>query len=53
MKKSEIIDEVIEEFVKDKDLIKRNLIEAMETISLTKKKDGYRFTLILKYEKEK
>lgn len=52
MKKSEIVDLVIEEFVKDKELIKQNMIQAMDTIVMEKKCDGYKFTLICKYERE-
>lgn len=50
MTKSEIIDLVINEFIKDKDLIKENLVQAMDTISLVKEENGCRVSLIMKWE---
>lgn len=49
MTKSEMIDLVINEFVKDKDLIKKNLMQAMDTISLVNEKDGCRVSLAMKW----
>ena len=50
MTKSEMIDLVINEFVKYKDLIKNNLMQAMDTISLVNEKDGCKVSLIMKWE---
>lgn len=50
MTKSEMIDLVINEFIKDKDLIKKNLMQAMDTISLVNEKDGCKVSLIMKWE---
>lgn len=50
MTKSKMIDLVINEFIKDKDLIKNNLMQAMDTISLTSEKDGCKVSLIMKWE---
>ena len=50
MTKSEMIDLVINEFIKDKDLIKKNLVQAMDTISLVKEENGCRVSLIMKWE---
>ena len=50
MTKSEMIDLIINEFVKDKDLIKKNLMRVMDTISLVNEKDGCRVSLVMKWE---
>lgn len=50
MTKSEMIDLVINEFIKDKDLIKKNLVQAMDTISLVKEENGCKVSLIMKWE---
>lgn len=50
MTKSEMIDFVINEFIKDKDLIKKNLMQVMDTISLVNEKDGCRVSLVMKWE---
>ena len=50
MTKSEMIDLVINEFIKYKDLIKNNLMQAMDTISLVNEKDGCKVSLIMKWE---
>lgn len=50
MTKSEMIDLVINEFIKDKDLIKNNLMQAMDTISLVNEKDDCKVSLIMKWE---
>ena len=50
MTKSEMIDFVINEFIKDKELIKKNLMQAMDTISLVNEKDGCRVSLVMKWE---
>lgn len=50
MTKSEMIDLVINEFIKDKDLIKKNLMQAMDTISLVNEEDGCRVSLVMKWE---
>lgn len=50
MTKSEMIDFVINEFIKDKNLIKKNLMQVMDTISLVNEKDGCRVSLVMKWE---
>lgn len=50
MTKSEMIDLVINEFIKDKDLIKKNLVQAMDTITLVKEENGCRVSLVMKWE---
>lgn len=50
MTKSEMIDLVINEFIKDKDLIKKNLMQAMDTISLVKEENGCKVSLVMKWE---
>lgn len=50
MAKSEMIDLVINEFIKDKYLIKKNLMQAMDTISLVNENDGCRVSLVMKWE---
>lgn len=50
MNKSEMIDLVINEFIKDKDLIKKNLVQAMDTITLVKEENGCKVSLIMKWE---
>lgn len=50
MAKSEMIDLVINEFIKDKDLIKKNLMQAMDTISLVNENDGCRVSLVMEWE---
>lgn len=50
MKKSEMIELVINEFIKDKDIIKRNLLEVMDEVKLEKKVDNCKVTLSLKWE---
>lgn len=50
MTKSEMIDLVINEFIKDKDLIKKNLVQAMDTVTLAKEENGCKVSLIMKWE---
>lgn len=50
MTKSEMIDLVINEFIKDKDLIKKNLVQAMDTVMLVKEENGCKVSLIMKWE---
>lgn len=50
MTKSEMIDLVINEFIKDKDLIKKNLVQAMDTVMLAKEENGCKVSLIMKWE---
>lgn len=52
MKKSEMIELVINEFIKDKDIIKKNLVSVMDTITLVKEEKGAKVTLIMKWEVE-
>lgn len=52
MKKSELIDKLIEEFVKEKDLIKRNLVEALDVVSLSCKNGCSKVTITIKWEVE-
>ena len=48
-KKSEIINDLIEEVVKDKETIKKNLVHYIDTIIL--ERDGYK--LLIKFERDK
>ena len=50
MTKSEMIDLVINEFIKDKDLIKKNLMQVMDTVMLAKEENGCKVSLIMKWE---
>jgi len=50
MKKSEIINELVEEFFNNTELLKKNLCSWSEIISI--EKDGYRISIILEKVKK-
>jgi len=49
--KKELIDKLFDEFDKDKDTIKRNLLEVMNIIHLETKNKYGKLTLTIKYER--
>lgn len=50
MRKSEMIDLIIEEFIKDKELIKQNLMIAADNIYLEKIDNNCRISILMKWE---
>ena len=49
--RQELIDKLFDEFDKDKDIIKRNLLEVMDIIHLETKNKYGKLTLTIKYER--
>lgn len=49
--KKELINKLFDEFDKDKDIIKRNLLEVMNIIHLETKNKYGKLTLTIKYER--
>lgn len=49
--KKELIDKLFDEFDKDKDIIKRNLLEVMNIIHFETKDKYGKLTLTIKYER--
>lgn len=49
--KQELIEKIFDEFEKDKELIKRNLLEAMDVIMLETKDKYGKITITVKYER--
>jgi len=49
--KKELIDKLFDEFDKDKDVIRRNLLEVMNIIHLETKDECGKLTLTIKYER--
>lgn len=50
--KFELIDKLFREFEKDKKVIEKNLIMAMDTIILSAKDDFGKITMTIKYERD-
>ena len=50
--KEELINKLFEEFEKDKDIIKLNLLKVMDTIMLETENEFGKLSLIIKYERK-
>lgn len=50
--KKELIDKLFDEFDKDKETIKENLLKVMDVILLSTSDDYGKFTLTIKYERK-